>query len=58
MRCPNGSHEIPQVYSWMYRCDEHGVTVVCHNTSTSPEAQLQLERVERQLDELDTGEPP
>ncbi|KIZ14491.1 hypothetical protein SNA_36070 [Streptomyces natalensis ATCC 27448] len=46
MRCPRGGHEITQVGSWMYRCDDHGVTVV--TTSTAPERQPQLDQAIRE----------
>ncbi len=32
MRCPFGSHELAQMCSRMFRCDDHGVTVVIHDT--------------------------
>lgn len=36
----------------MYRCDDHGVTVVVHDTDATPQEQLQLDRVETQLDQV------
>ncbi|BDM66662.1 hypothetical protein HEK616_01490 [Streptomyces nigrescens] len=51
MRCPFGWHEIARICGGTFRCDDHGVTVVVHDTERL-DLPGRLDRVEHQSAEV------